>query len=353
MAHILDDGEILLVASRGTAPTHGLYKWQEADGGWQGTQLATVTELSALARHPSLPVVYGTSGVGQDGSIHAWRMTGGEADRIGEKSSDGAEPCHLVVDPSGRLLIVTNYTSSTLAIQNLAADGGFDGPIELIRLKGGGGPDSFRQDDAHPHQAIVHAGTLFVIDLGADLVRAYGIDPARRGAVALVPAGETAVPAGTGPRHAVVLSDGRLAISGELGSNLVVGRPGNPVTDWANVPSTSRTGPAKTSHLAHLPVRNYPGDLQRSPDGSMVYLANRGHDTISAFDVTGSLPRLLGERDVGAKWPLHMLVRPDRLLVAATDGDKVMALPLAGMMPGEARELFACTSPGWLMPYHG
>jgi 6-phosphogluconolactonase (cycloisomerase 2 family) len=351
MANILDDGEILLVASRGTAPTHGLFKWAQAGASWRGTQLATVNQLSALARHPSLPVVYGTSGIGQDGSIHAWRITQGAAERIGEKPSDGAEPCHLVVDPAGRLLIVTNYTSSTLGIQNLAVDGGFDGPIELIRLKGGGGPDGFRQDDAHPHQAIFHDGTLFVIDLGADLVRAYTIDPAGRGAAALLPAGETVVPAGTGPRHAVVLPDGRLAISGELGSNLIVGRPGSPVTDWANVPSTTRTGPAKTSHLAHLPVRNYPGDLQRSLDGSTVYLANRGQDTISAFDVTGPLPRLLVERDVAAKWPQHMLVRPGRLLVAGNDSDKVMVLPLAGTVPGEPQELFACSGPGWLTPY--
>jgi 6-phosphogluconolactonase (cycloisomerase 2 family) len=350
MAKLLEDGEILLVASRGAAPTHGLYKWEEADGSWRGTQLATVNQLSALARHPSLPVVYGTSGIGQDGSIHAWQIVGGFAERLGEKASGGAEPCHLVVDPSGRLLIVTNYTSSTLAIQNLAAHGGFDGPIEIIRLRGGG-PDSFRQDDAHPHQAIFDEGRLFVIDLGADLIRAYTIDPAKRGAAALVAAGETGVPAGTGPRHAVALPDGRLAISGELGSNLIVGRPGSAAADWADVPSTSRTGPIRTSHLAHYPVLNYPGDLQRSPDGSTVYLANRGHDTISAFDVTGPLPRLLAERDAAVKWPQHVLVRPGRLLVAGNDSDKVMALPLAGMVPGEAELVFECAGPGWLTLY--
>jgi len=350
MANLLEDGEILLVASRGTTPTHGLLKWEEAGGSWWSTQLATVNQLSALARHPSLPVVYGTSGIGQDGSIHAWRIAQGAAERIGEKPSDGAEPCHLVVDPAGRLLIVTNYTSSTLGIQALAADGSFEGPIELIRLKGGG-PDGFRQDDAHPHQAIFDAGTLFVIDLGADLVRAYTIDPAKRGAAALVPAGATAVPSGTGPRHAVALPDGRLAISGELGSNLIVGRPGSTAAEWADVPSTSRTGPVRTSHLAHYPVLNYPGDLQRSPDGSTIYLANRGHDTISAFDVTGPVPRLMVERDAAVKWPQHMLVRPGRLLVAGNDSDRVMALPLTGTVPGEAQELFPCPGPGWLLPY--
>jgi 6-phosphogluconolactonase (cycloisomerase 2 family) len=349
-AKLLRSGEVLLVASRGTTPAHGLFKWEESGGAWLGAQLATVNQLSALALHPRLPVVYGTSGIGQDGSIHAWRIAAGKAANLGEKLSEGAEPCHLVVDPAGRVLIVTNYTSSTLAIQNLGPDGQFEGAIELIRLTGGG-PDGFRQDDAHPHQAIFDDGKLFVIDLGADLVRCYVIDPARRGAAALIPAGETAVPAGTGPRHAVALPDGRLAISGELGSNLVVGRPGSPVAGWANVPSTTRTGPIRTSHLAHYPVLNYPGDLQRSADGSTVYLANRGHDTISTFDVSGPVPRMISERDAGVKWPQHILVCDGRILVAGNDSSKVMAMPLAGNSPGEPELLFECSGPGWLTPF--
>ena len=164
----LDTGEALLVASRGATPTHGLYRWTQSNGRWTGKQLATVKQLSALALHPSLPVVYGTSGMGQEGSIHAWRLDGSTASPLGDKLSDGAEPCHLVVDPSGVLLIVTNYTSSTLGIQNLAADGSFDGPIELIKLSGGG-PEADRQDDAHPHQVIFHDGVLFVVDLGAEV----------------------------------------------------------------------------------------------------------------------------------------------------------------------------------------
>jgi 6-phosphogluconolactonase (cycloisomerase 2 family) len=292
--------------------------------------------------HPTLPVVYGTSGMAQEGSIHAWRLDRGAATPLGEKLSDGAEPCHLAVDPSGRLLIVTNYTSSTLGIQNLATDGGFDGPIELIKLSGGG-PETDRQDDAHPHQVIFHNGILFVVDLGADLLREYAIDPTRRGAAALAPRRTTAVPTGTGPRHAVILPDGRFAISGELGSNLVVGRPGDPVAAWADVPSTTRAGPAKTRHK-----RNYPGDIQRSGDGRFVYFANRGHDTITTFDVTGSTPVLVSELDSTVDWPQHLLPLREHLLVAGWDSSRVVALPLSGGKPGAAELVFECSGAGWL-----
>lgn len=341
----LPDGEVLLVASRGKEDRHGLWTWSRGEGGWTGEQLATVTQLSSLARHPTLPVVYGTSRMGLEGAIHAWRIQGGRAETIGEKSSEGAEPCHLVVDPDGRMLIVTNYTSSTLAIQNLAADGSFDGAIELLKLEGGG-PEKDRQDDAHPHQALFQDGLLCIVDLGADLLREFTLAADAAGVAALRAGPVTAVPPGTGPRHAVVLPDGRFAISGELGSNLVTGRHGAPADAWANIPSTERTGPAKTRHL-----RNYPGDIQRSIDGRHVYFANRGYDTISTFDVTGATPVLVRELDSTVAWPQHLLVLKDHLLVAGWDSSKVVAMPLVDGVPAEAETLFSCEGAGWLLPF--
>lgn len=339
----LAPGQALLVASRGTGPEHGLTRWVQKDGAWQGTRLATVNQLSSLSRHPSLPVVYGTSRVDDDGDIHAWRIEGETAVTLGEKSSAGAEPCHIVVDPTGRLLLFANYTSSTIGVQRLDPQGSFDGPVDLVRLTGSG-PEIERQEDAHPHQLFFVDDTLFVIDLGADLVREFAVDPGRAGAAALRETHQTAVPAGAGPRHGVVLPDGRLAISGELGSNLLVGRPGDRPEAWAHVPSTKRTGPAKTRH-----TRNYPGDIQLSPDGRHVYFANRGYDTISTFDVSGKIPTLVSEIDATVAWPQHLLASADFVLVAGWDSSAVRVLPLDGGRPSDARPLFDCAGAGWLL----
>jgi 6-phosphogluconolactonase len=339
----LAPGQALLVASRGTGPEHGLTRWVQHNGAWRGTRLATVNQLSSLARHPTLPVVYGTSRVDDEGDIHAWRIDGETAATLGEKSSAGAEPCHIVVDPTGRLLLFANYTSSTIGVQRLDAKGGFDGPVDLVRLTGSG-PETERQEDAHPHQLFFVGDTLFVIDLGADLVREFAIDASRAGAAALKEMRQTAVPAGAGPRHGVMLPDGRLAISGELGSNLLVGRPGDEPEAWAHVPSTKRTGPAKTRH-----TRNYPGDIQRSPGGRHVYFANRGYDTISTFDVSGKTPALISELDATVAWPQHLLASADFVLVAGWDSSAVRVLPLDGGRPSEARPLFDCAGAGWLL----
>lgn len=338
----LAEGQSLLVASRGIFELHGLTRWVQQDGKWRGKTLARVNQLSALARHPSLPVVYGTSRVGMEGEIHAWRIEGDTVTTLGEKSSQGAEPCHLVVDPSGRLLIVTNYTTSTLGLQRLADDGGFEGEIALLKLSGGG-PEIERQDDAHPHQAFFNGDTLTVIDLGADLVREFSLDLTKPGTDALTAVRTTAVPANTGPRHAVVLPDGRLAISGELGSNLVVGRPGAPVAEWANVASTRVGAPGKTRWR-----RNYPGDIQRSPDGRHVYFANRSIDTVTTFDVTGPEPVLVSEIDTQTQWPQHLLATPDHVLVAGWDSSSVKALTLTDGVPTGVAHLFDCPGAGWL-----
>lgn len=342
----LPEGKALLVASRGSYARHGLYRYIQVDGAWVGTQVGTAEQLSSLCRHPGLPVVYGTSRVGMDGEIHAWRLSGEGATLIGEKSSEGAEPCHLACDPSGRLLIVTNYTTSTLGVQALAADGSFDGAIELLPLpalaRPGTEPD--RQDAAHPHQAFFSGKTLFVVDLGADLLREYSIDPGKRGAAALSAGRTTDMPVGTGPRHGVVLPDGRLAISGELGATIVTGRPGASASAWAVVRSSAKSGPARTRHF-----RNYPGDIQRSADGRYAYFANRGHDTISTFDVSGPVPVLVNEHDSTVFWPQHLLVTDTHLLVAGWDSSTVVALPLRDGVPGPAEPAFACPGPGWLM----
>lgn len=338
----LAPGAALLVASRGTGPEHGLTRWVQRDGGWSGTLLATVNQLSSLARHPSLPVLYGTSRMGDEGDIHAWRLDGETAVTLGEKSSEGGEPCHLVVDPSGSVLLFANYNSCTIGVQRLDAQGGFEGPVDLLRLTGGG-PEIERQEDAHPHQLFFVGHTLIVIDLGADLVREYAIDLALSGADVLVETRRTSLPPGCGPRHGVELPDGRLAVSGELGSNLVVGRCGDPAEAWADVPSTLRSGPAKTRHL-----RNYPGDIQRSPDGRFVYFANRGYDTVTTFDVVGPEPVLVSELDAGVAWPQHMIATRAHLMVAGWDSSAVRAFPLTDGQPAGAVTLFECAGAGWL-----
>ena len=334
----------LFVAGRGSGLGDGLHRLVHNESGWQDSHLDTVTELSTLASHPFLPVLYGVSGVGNNGWIHAWDISGDRAVALNVVKSKGAEPCHLALDPSGRLLVVTNYTSSTLAVQKIAADGSFLGEPYLIHLTGNS-VEIERQHEAHPHQAVFDGDRLYVTDLGADLLREFHFDPNGQGPNTLLPVRNTPLPAGSGPRHMVVLPDGRVALSGELGSTLITGRPGGDAETWSLIPSTARSGAAKTRH-----ARNYPGDIQASADGRLVYIANRGYDTIATFLVVDEKPRFISEIDAGVAWPQHLLVRGENLLVAGCDSSQVVTIPLFDGVPSEPTVLFDCPGACWLLP---
>lgn len=329
----------VLVAGRGSGPGDGLQRLQRGAGGWSRSSLAVVDQLSALAAHPTLPVLYGVSGLGE-GTVHAWEVTTDGARRLSEQPSLGLEPCHAAVDPSGDVLVVVNYASSSLTVLHLAEDGSLDGGPEVLRLTGHG-PESERQSEAHPHQVVFAGGRMYAVDLGADVVRLFALDADGR----LTESAQHAVPAGTGPRHLVVLDDGALAVSGELTSTVLVGHP-DVGRDWTVRPSTSRTGPVPTAD-----GRNYPSDIQRSPDGRVVYVANRGYGTVAAFAVGSGTPELLAEIDAGVVWPQHLLLLGDELLVAGADASVVAVLPLVDGVPQEPSERIECAGAVWLLPW--
>jgi 6-phosphogluconolactonase (cycloisomerase 2 family) len=337
----LTEGEVLLVAARGVGEDRGLWQWTQGAGGWQGRLADRVADLSSLAPHPHLAVVYGTGGEGTEGRLFGWRIGEGGAVRIADGPSGGTEPCHLAVDPDGQVLVVCNYVSGRIGAQALGPDGGFVGSVETVALEGRG-PEVDRQEGAHPHQAIFADGRLWVIDLGADLVRRWRLDPYGQGAAMLVAEGEHPVPPGTGPRHGVMLPGGRMTVSGELGETLLCGSP--EAGAWAVARSTTVVGPGRARW-----ERNYPGDVAVSDDGRIVYVANRSHGTVAAFDVSGDMPVLRAEIDTGVDWPQHLLLRGDTLLVAGWDSNRVAVLRLDGGLPVAAAPLFDCPAPGWLV----
>lgn len=331
----------LYVAGCGSAAEHGLYRFALRDQAWSGTQLATVPALNSLAGHPRLPVVYGTAGTPTTGTVLAWTVGEDGASQLSSLPSGGTEPCHLAVHPSGRWLAVANYSSGSVAVWGLADDGSIGDREQLLELTGAGS-DPERQEAAHPHQVVLDGDLAYVPDLGADLLRVYRWNG---DATRLVLEHEIPVPAGTGPRHLVVLGDGVAALSGELASTILTGSVSDPDTPWAVAASTGRTLPPGPS-----PSRNYPGDITASPDRALAYLANRGHHTVSTFAVSGDSPVLVGELDAGVSWPQHLLLAGDELLVAGRESSNVVALTLVDGVPVSSRVLFDCPGAAWLLP---
>ncbi|MCZ2402866.1 beta-propeller fold lactonase family protein [Paenarthrobacter sp. Z7-10] len=241
---------------------------------------------------------------------------------ISRVSSGGSDPCHLVSSDGN--LTVANYGSGTVAVVPVRG-GELAAAIELTG-EPGCGPVQDRQASPHAHQVTVTGwGTVLVCDLGADRVDEYGGGTDGR----LVLLTSVRLPPGTGPRHLVLIPDGLLVV-GELDARLHhIGRFGH---GWQWLAATSIVDPSHPALSSADGV--YPSHLALSADGSLLYVAIRGRDSISVLDVsgmrvprgtgrltaanagdsgaggsterkTGFPPRLLAEVPCGGHWPRH------------------------------------------------
>ncbi|MCY1157534.1 MAG: hypothetical protein MOP51_555, partial [Citricoccus sp.] len=167
------------------------------------------------------------------------------------------------------------------------------------------------------------------------------------------------LPGGTGPRHLAVLSPRpesdrpgpHLAVVGELDSRLHVldleaGPEGFP--EIGIIPTHAQDADPESAR------DNLPSHLVVSADGSLVYVANRGRNTIGVIR-RGESPELVAEVPCGGDWPRHIaLAGPaggQGLLVALERGDAVVHLPFdAEGIPRGATGRATVRRPGFVLP---
>lgn len=115
-------------------------------------------------------------------------------------STQGADPCHLELSEDKTILIAANYTSGSLVVYLLDADGIPQGDGVLIEHHGKG-KDPVRQDGPHVHFNKAKDGIVYTVDLGLDQIFLYQIDAEKK---TLTDTGKRIqFPAGSGPRHLV------------------------------------------------------------------------------------------------------------------------------------------------------
>lgn len=273
-----------------------------------------VADPSYLAHDRRTGLLYAVSETEQ-GAVGVFRTTAeglvplGAAVPVG-----GSGPTHLSV--AGRRLLTANYTSGSVSSLPLAADGSIDGPATVLAHLGSG-PDADRQEGPHAHQVLPDPSGHWVLsmDLGTDSVRICVPDPATG---ALRVHSETALRAGTGPRHLAFHPDGGVVyVLHELEPQLTVCRwnpAGGHVRAIAEVPIAS--GGASGA------ARAYPSAIAASPDGRFLWAAVRGADVIAAFSLAAGAeePQLTGTVACGGNWPRDLAADPSgRRLYAANE----------------------------------
>lgn len=274
---------------------------------------------SFLALHPALPVVYAVEELAEGGLV-TLRWEDGALAPLDARPALGAHPCHVAVSPAADWVATANFGDGTVSVFPLDRDGRPAAAAEVLRHPGA---------EPHCHQIVFHAGAMLVTDLGTDRVYRYVTEGGRW--VAQSPA---VVRAGSGPRHLVV--DGPLrCVVGECDVSVTTYRE-RADGSWEEVGHVATTRSRDACLPSHLVLH----------DG-LLYVANRGPDTIATFSLDDGRPVLVSEIETGGAWPRHFALVDDTLVVANERSHELTVLDLAS---GAVRRRVTSGSPTCVVP---
>lgn len=123
----------------------------------------------------------------------------------------GHGPCHVVIDPSGRTIVVANYNGGAVASLQIAPDGKLSPPDWVDQH-----PDLGGGEQPHAHGSAFDSSNHFALscDAGIDRIYVYRFDAATGALTPNDPPFKTTTP-GTHPRHLTFSPDGKYCYSSD------------------------------------------------------------------------------------------------------------------------------------------
>jgi len=233
------------------------------------------------------------------GSVSAYSIdrANGHLTLLNTVSSEGANPTHLSLHPSGKFVLVASYFGGTVAVLPIHDNGELGPATDAVHDQGTVGPQhaasappgSFAiggHDHPHAHMVLPDSAGNFVLaaDLGLDCIFVWKFD-SQKGKLVPNDPPSVALPAGDGPRHFAFHPSGRWFYS--------LQEEGSTVVAFDYDPIHGRLTPKQT--VSSLPRgfagSNFPAEVMISSDGKFLYASNRLHDSIAWFSIsaTGTL----------------------------------------------------------------
>ncbi len=236
---------------------------------------------------------------------------------LNARPSRGTDPCHIIVDKSGKYVFVANFASGSFIGYRLEADGSLGGECAFVQHEGSS-IDPARQTGPHAHAVEFdrQGRFLYVPDLGMDKVMVYELN---REDGSVTPATQPFVSTrpGAGPRQVVMHPGGRFAyLINELDSTM---------TAFAYDSATG--GLTELQTLSTLPEgwtgKTSCAEVQITPDGKFLYGSNRGHNSLAIYAVAADtgLLTLVGHESTRGEIPRNFEVSPDGRFVIAANQD--------------------------------
>src|SRR6267143_4135284 len=144
---------------------------------------AETRDPSWVAVHPSGKFLYAANEAGKASTVSAFAIDkkNGKLTLLNQLPSLGDDPCYLSFDKTAKYVLVANYSSGTIVVFPILADGRLGESTALVKDRGATGPNKERQDGPHAHwiETSVNNGSVYVADLGLDRVLIYWFDSSR------------------------------------------------------------------------------------------------------------------------------------------------------------------------------
>lgn len=285
---------------------------------------AEIKNASFVAIHPSRKFLYAVSEISDFqgkplGGVSAFAIdrASGNLTLLNQQSSEGAGPCHLVVDATGKNVLVANYGGGSVAALPIDSATGKLSAASASIQHTGSGVDKSRQEKPHAHSINLDAKNRFAFaaDLGLDKVLIYRFDADKGTLVANDPPAGVVAP-GSGPRHFAFHPSGRFAfVNNEMTSSVTAFQ--------YDAEKGSLTEVHTLSTLPNEVKGNSTAETVVHPSGKFVYVSNRGHDSIAIFtfdEASGKLTAA-GHCLTGGKTPRNFNIDPTgQFLLAANQG---------------------------------
>jgi 6-phosphogluconolactonase len=306
----------------GPGKAEGIYVFDmdESSGALTPTQTVSgVDSPSFLALHPNRRYLYAVneSGDGDGGpAVTAFSVDSatGHLTKLNRQPSHGTSPCYVSLDPDGKCVLVANYGNGIVSVYPVQSDGALGDATCVIQHEGSSAHQ--RQAGPHAHSIRMDPSGKYVLscDLGCDRIFVYTLDAgAGKLTPNTIPYGQ--VSSGAGPRHIAFHPNGRLAfVNNEIDSTVTS-------FTWDAERGALRVNDTRSTLPADFTGRNSTAQIAVHPNGNVVYVSNRGHDSIATFGVDAERGTLtpLGHTPTQGKTPRNFNLDPSGAFLYAAN----------------------------------
>src|SRR5882724_8452582 len=191
---------------------------------------------------------------------------------LNQQSSNGSGPAHVVVDRSGKNVLVANYGGGSVTVFPIQANGQLGAATAHVQHPG---------VSPHAHCTTLDASNhfAFVCDLGLNQIRSYIFNPAA-GTLVTNTTLITTLPTNSGPRHLTFEPQYKRAYLICETASTIIGFNYDPtngiLTSFQTISTLLPGGFAGANTTAEIAVH---------PSGKFIYGSNRGNNSIAVFTV--------------------------------------------------------------------